>query len=217
METYFKNYESFDEKPYQIELLKVCPNCGVGNNPDTWLVSHATGEVKVFKHRCPLCNKDHLTTQILKQNNFCEIVMSFPKPTIEPLDDIFFEHAPRFSELYTQAQYAETMKLYDIAAIGYRGAIECLIKDYALDFEIDSKDTIEKMNFDNVISRYLKEDELLSNTAHAVRLLGNDYAHWNKVNDIPFETLKYTTEITIKAFLMKFNQKYPPIKPNQKL
>lgn len=142
--------------------------------------------------------------------------MSYPRPAISPLDDLFFEHAPRFAELYTQAQHAEAMKLYDIAAIGYRGAIECLIKDYALDFGLDEKSSIGRMTFDNVIRRYLKDDELLSNTAHAVRLLGNDYAHWIKENDIPFETLKYTTEITIKAFQMKFTQKYPPIKPSRR-
>lgn len=203
-------------KQITIEIPKFCPNCGIGNNPTSVFVSELDiieGRVFALHHRCPSCKQKHMTLQnYAKNSNEATLLLTYPNKVVTNIDPVFLEYAPRFVEFYSEAVEAEKLGLINIAGTGYRSAIECLIKDYALHFELDSKEFLSQPNFsfNNAIDRYIKDDELLKGTLHFIRKVGNDFTHWNKETDIPLETLKNYVEIIIQIFKSKFMMKYLP-------
>lgn len=203
-------------KQITIEIPKTCPNCSIGNNPTTAYITKLDlkdGHVFALHHRCVSCKKKHMTLQhYVSHSNKGILEIVYPNKVVTDIDPIFIEHAPRFVEFYSEAVEAEKLGLINIAGTGYRSAIECLIKDYALHFELDSKEFLSQPNFsfNNAIDKYIKDDELLKGTLHFVRKVGNNFTHWNKETDIPLETLKSYVEIIIQIFKSKFMMKYLP-------
>jgi hypothetical protein len=211
------NYHFSDiGKVLTIQIPNTCPNCGIGNNPTSSLIGSSTtqgGKVYNMLHLCPSCNKNHFTIQkYINLEDKTTMLLVYPNKVIIDIDPVFIKHAPRFVEFYSEAVEAEKMGLVNIAGTGYRSAIECLIKDYALAFELDDKEYLSdpKFSFNNAIDKYLKNDELLKGTVHFIRKVGNGYTHWDKNTSIPITTLKNYVEIIIQVFKAKFMMKYLP-------
>ena len=209
-------YFSAIGKTLTIQIPKTCPLCGIGNNPtsnDAGKLEIQEGYIFTVQHRCPSCKKYHMTNQeYLHQSDKTTMVLVYPNKVAFDLDPLFVEHAPRFVEFYSEAVEAEKMGLENIAGTGYRSAIECLIKDYALDFKLDDKEYLSnpKLSFNNAIDRYVKDDELLNGALHFIREVGNDYTHWDKSSSISLHTMKLYVEIIIQIFKSKFMMKYLP-------
>lgn len=204
--SYYTGSESIE-----IEIPKYCPNCGVGNNPDNTFVA-ATDDCAVYNHFCNPCKKFHYTVQSKRIDDKRTLLLVYPNKTTIDIDSIFINHAPRFVEFYSEAIKAEKLGLVNIAGTGYRSAIECLIKDYALYFELDDKEYLSnpKFSFNNAIDRYIKDDDLLKSGLHFIREVGNNYTHWSKETDISLDVLKNYVEIIIQIFKSKFMLKNLP-------
>ena len=209
-------YFSAISKTLMIQIPQSCPLCGIGNNPTTNEVGRLEiqeGYVFTLHHRCPACKKYHMTNQeYLNQDDKTTMILVYPNKVVIDIDDLFIEHAPRFVEFYSEAVEAEKMGLENIAGTGYRSAIECLIKDYALVFELDDKEYLSdpKLTFNNAIDRYVKNDDLLKGALHFIRTVGNDYTHWNKSTSISLPQLKNYVDIIIQIFKSKFMMKFLP-------
>ena len=203
-------------KTITIQIPKTCPLCGIGNNPtnnEAGKLEIQEGYIITLHHRCPSCKKYHMTIQeYLRQSDETTMVLVYPNKVVTDIDRLFIDHAPRFVEFYSEAIEAEKMGLENIAGTGYRSAIECLIKDYALDFGLDDKEYLSspKLSFNNAIDRYIKDDELLKGALHFIREVGNDYTHWDKNSSISLLTMKHYVEIIIQIFKSKFMMKYLP-------
>lgn len=209
-------YFSAISKTLTIQIPQSCPLCGIGNNPTTNEVGRLEiqeGYVFTLHHRCPACKKYHMTNQeYLNQDDKTTMILVYPNKVVIDIDDLFIEHAPRFVEFYSEAVEAEKMGLENIAGTGYRSAIECLIKDYALAFELDDKEYLSdpKLTFNNAIDRYVKNDDLLKGALHFIRTVGNGYTHWNKSTSISLPQLKNYVDIIIQIFKSKFMMKFLP-------
>lgn len=209
-------YFSTIGKLLTIEIPQTCPLCGIGNNPTTNEVGRLEiqeGYVFTLHHRCPACKKYHMTNQeYLNQDDKTTMVLIYPNKIVSDIDRLFIDHAPRFVEFYSEAIEAEKMGLENIAGTGYRSAIECLIKDYALAFELDTKEYLSdpKLTFNNAIDRYVKNDDLLKGALHFIRIVGNGYTHWNKSTSISLSQLKNYVDIIIQIFKSKFMLKFLP-------
>ena len=209
-------YFSAISKTLTIQIPQSCPLCGIGNNPTTNEVGRLEiqeGYVFTLHHRCPACKKYHMTNQeYLNQDDKTTMILVYPNKVVIDIDDLFIDHAPRFVEFYIEAVEAEKMGLENIAGTGYRSAIECLIKDYALAFELDDKEYLSdpKLTFNNAIDRYVKNDDLLKGALHFIRTVGNDYTHWNKSTSISLPQLKNYVDIIIQIFKSKFMMKFLP-------
>lgn len=203
-------------KTITIQIPKTCPLCGIGNNPtnnEAGKLEIQEGYIITLHHRCPSCKKYHMTNQeYLRQSDETTMALVHPNKVVTDIDRLFIDHAPRFVEFYSEANEAEKMGLENIAGTGYRSAIECLIKDYALDFGLDDKEYLSspKLSFNNAIDRYIKDDELLKGALHFIREVGNDYTHWDKNSSISLLTMKHYVEIIIQIFKSKFMMKYLP-------
>lgn len=209
-------YFSAISKTLTIQIPRSCPLCGIGNNPTTHEVGRLEiqeGYVFTLHHRCPACKKYHMTNQeYLNKDDKTTMILVYPNKVVIDIDDLFIEHAPRFVEFYSEAVEAEKMGLENIAGTGYRSAIECLIKDYALAFELDDKEYLSdpKLTFNNAIDRYVKNDDLLKGALHFIRTVGNGYTHWNKSTSISLPQLKNYVDIIIQIFKSKFMMKFLP-------
>lgn len=201
-----------------IEIPKTCPYCGVGNNPTTSVLGGASrvkneeASLQSFIHHCAPCGRGHITIQkkFDSQQNY-QCLLTHPKMTIADIDPLLLEHAPMFSKFYSESLEAEREQLFNLAAIGLRASIEALVKDFALAFELDTKEDIAKLNFNNAINKYIKDDDLLNGSIHFIRKVGNDFTHWDVQHDIDFATLKNYVEIIVQIFKSRFMMKFRPI------
>lgn len=200
-------------KNITIEIPLLCPMCSVSNNPKNQhlaITPYNGLNIIFFKHQCTACGKLFFTTQILKDKEG-KLQNQYPESKQSQFNELIVEMSPRFVELYNQAESAEKRNHIDLAGMGYRASLEVLIKDYALYFELDTKEEIAKLNLNNAIGKYFKSDESII-AADVVRKLGNDYAHWEKEHDhLPLSTLKTYLEIFVKQIEVKLMLKHPPV------
>ena len=210
------HYFSTVSKTLTIQIPQTCPWCGIGNNPtnnEAGKIEIQEGYIFSMHHRCPACKKYHMTNQeYLRQADKTTMVLVYPNKVVTDIDRLFIDHAPRFVEFYSEAIEAEKSGLENIAGTGYRSAVECLIKDYALAFELDTKEYLSdpKLTFNNAIDRYVKDDDLLKGALHFIRTVGNGYTHWNKSTSISLPELKNYVDIIIQIFKSKFMLKDLP-------
>lgn len=196
-----------------IEIPYLCPICGVSNNPVTSHLNispYEKSSIIFYRHQCSGCSKLFFTTQMVEDRKGT-LINQYPESKKRTFDDLIIQMSPRFVELYNQSESSENKNHIDLAGMGYRASLEVLIKDYALHFQLDSKESIAKLNLNNAIGKYFNGDESII-PADVVRKLGNDYAHWEKEhNDLPLSVLKTYLEIFIKQIEVKLMLKYPPV------
>lgn len=214
---------------YDFLISDLCPNCGVSNNPVTKVESYIDNNderIGFLTHFCNSCRKFHFSIQKLVPDDdgspklFCLYPNGEEKRQFHKLIE---ELSPRFVNVYHQAQMAEQNEAYTIAGMGYRAALEILIKDYALNNLHDDKNKISSMSLNDCIAHYFKGDTenniALFNSADVVRIFGNNFAHWECPEDFSEQEsivhIKTYLDIfisMIKTKLMCFN---PPVKRSQ--
>ena len=80
--------------------------------------------------------------------------------------------------------------------MGYRKALECLIKDYLISFVGESRETIEKMELGNCIHNKI-ENPQIKKLAEKCAWLGNDFSHYVAKHAEGLEALKELVEATV--------------------
>lgn len=194
-----------------------CPHCAV--NTDSSCVhgfsciddpQNEKISLIIFIWRCTVCKKIYVSLHYCddKQTSFVgmlpQIVNSFS-------DNLFEKYSPRFVELYNQALHAESTGDFNLAAVGFRSALEILIKDYAINCLHENPDIISSKTLFNVISEYLDTSELIK-SADVIRILGNDHTHYKK--EYPqhdFSLLKEYMTIFIAQIRAKLLLADPPV------
>ncbi len=102
-----------------------------------------------------------------------------------------------FITIYDQAYYAEQNKLTEICGVGYRKALEFLIKDYAFLNNPDEKEKIEKKLLGSCIEQYVTDNRIKGVAKRAV-WLGNDETHYvRKWEGKTLDDLKKLIELTV--------------------
>lgn len=127
-------------------------------------------------------------------------------------DDVLGELSPRYLTACQQALNAEFRGDLELAAIGYRSALECVVKDYAIKELGKPRDEVVGKSLFAAIGEYLSEQKELLNTADVVRLLGNDYTHYErKYPEYDFDILKQYFNIFTAFLRMKVSAAHPPL------
>ena len=125
--------------------------------------------------------------------------------------EIIESTSPGFIFSYNQALRAEIRGDIELAAIGFRHSLECLVKDYAIKECGADEAKVNKTKLIDAISQYLEEKDLVS-TADVIRILGNDYTHYErKYPQIDFDLLKRYMDIFIKLIETKLLVRHPPV------
>ncbi|TSD56383.1 DUF4145 domain-containing protein [Variovorax sp. KBS0712] len=85
--------------------------------------------------------------------------------------------SPLFAETYAQAEAAEAYGLTQICGLGYRKAVEYLIKDHCIDQHPVDTDKIKAMPLGACIKEFVTDPNVKISAQRAV-WLGNDEAHY---------------------------------------
>lgn len=103
----------------------------------------------------------------------------------------------RFIKIYLQSVEADNMGLDEICGIGFRKAIEFLIKDYAIKNNPNEKREILDTPLGGCINKYVDDTRIKSIVERAV-WLGNDETHYErKWLDKDIKDLKVLIELTL--------------------
>lgn len=87
------------------------------------------------------------------------------------------ELSQSFCEIYNQAFSSEQMELDQITGVGYRKALEFLIKDYLISLHPDKEENIKKKFLGNCIKDDVTDSHIKAVAERAV-WLGNDETHY---------------------------------------
>lgn len=170
-----------------VELATTCPLCHTSLAPLThysFLVEDLADEdnnhVFVLNH-CPNCNEGFISRHTYNSDIDVYILdstapMNFNNATFSANVQ---KLSPSFVNIYNEAAHAESLNLNSICGMGYRKALEFLVKDFAISNTPTSKEEIEKMPLAACIEKYIN-DNRLKTLAKASAWLGNDETHYIK-------------------------------------
>jgi len=175
----------------QFRLPEVCPVCNRGIAPIFRLGCHdSQKEIASATFQCPICAKFFFSVFSAHYNNGYKIdatecvVYTFPDNTA-PKEFSRHIHAisTQFIEIYNQSLSAESRNLSEICGIGYRKALEFLVKDYLISkIAVDDDAAIQAIR-QKFLGRCIKEDitnENIKICAERATWLGNDETHYER-------------------------------------
>ncbi len=85
--------------------------------------------------------------------------------------------SPLFVEIFSQATHAENLGLSQVCGVGYRKALEYLIKDYCIHINPEKREAIQKALLMNCITSFITDANILA-CAKRATWLGNDETHY---------------------------------------
>ena len=185
----------------------------------------AGGLVSVTQYpiECPFCHTNIVPKYVYKENSFLfascpnntcnsyfvlvpnsenRYVNILPNsvPSNKEFSEIITSISQTFSTIYNQAFHAEQAHLDQICGVGYRKALEFLIKDYLISKETDENviENIKNKFLNNCIQENI-QNENIKNVAKRAVWLGNDETHYNRRwADKDVSHLKQLIELTIR-------------------
>ena len=172
----------------------ICPHCHVANNPTesfnqpTKDTDETDSNISVWEcanHNCgklfvALYQLDEGYPKLIRFLNGLPKGPDWPKPIKELKSTAGKENRQsNFIKTYLQSLEAENFGLDELAGMGYRKAIEYLVKDWAIQKDPKNKEDIEKSWLGAVIKKYYDGD--LKDIMERATWLGNDQAHYNKL------------------------------------
>lgn len=102
-----------------------------------------------------------------------------------------------FVKIYNEAHFAEQNQLNQICGVGYRKALEFLIKDYLINLNPKNKENIKKKFLGTCIKEDVN-DLRIKKVAERAVWLGNDETHYVKIwEDKNLEDLKKLIQLTM--------------------
>ena len=105
--------------------------------------------------------------------------------------------SPQFVKIYNQALAAETTQLDEIAGLGYRKALEFLIKDFAIHQYPTEEEQIKAMSLSTCIKNYIDAPNIKTLATRSA-WIGNDEAHYiRKQEDRDINDMKNFIKATV--------------------
>lgn len=178
--SYFNVIDLDNENDYSLNfprLPKECPNCHTKLNTKP-LNCYKSNNLIFQVHFCPECNKIFISE--FKNLSDPMLIKSYPQTVIkETFPQDIIKRSPKFFEIYNQAYQAEQENLLEICGMGYRKALEFLVKDYLISTFPEKEDDIKNSFLGNCIEKYITHPKIKACASRAV-WLANDYSHYIK-------------------------------------
>lgn len=172
-----------------IEMPEICPKCGKRFTPDIILSARnselfqtSSNDISVV-FSCAGCDSLLVAHYPFASSNLFRLASCEPrKPAPRKFDDVVHLISTDFIEIYNQAKAAEDYGLTHIAGMGYRKALEFLVKSYAIAKDPGNEENIKKSMLGACISKYI-DDKYVKQTAKAASWIGNDETHFQRLNE----------------------------------
>lgn len=132
--------------------------------------------------------------------NFAAKELALIEPNIfqkKVFDNCINELSPDFVNIYNQAFAAEHYKLDQISGIGYRKALEFLIKDFLIKHESKDENKVKSTSLGCCIDTMI-DNKQLKTVASRATWLGNDQTHYEqKYTDKDINDLKRLIDLSV--------------------
>lgn len=173
----------------QIDEPNICPLCKHAIKPQTLGIFDFKDEAgNYFASALFLCKHCYQTFVSLysckfsSASSFVTSKLLYTEPNqyvAKVFDERIVDLSPKFKKVYNQALAAETCGLDELSGMGYRKALEFLIKDYLIHENPDEAEIIRKMELGNCIANKVS-NERLKTVASRSAWLGNDQTHYTQ-------------------------------------
>ena len=192
---------------HQLKDPNVCPHCHVTNEPHHAYMVATKGDdgsdqvISVWRCANRECYRHFAVLHEHEKKGWRQtrFLTGLPKGPIWPKPIEELKHGAtiegqeptqsRFIKTYLQSLRAEAFGLDELAGMGYRKAIEFLVKDWAIQQKPEDATKIEDSWLGQVIKDYFHGD--LKDILERATWLGNDQAHYKKVfEDFDINILK---------------------------
>ena len=161
---------------YSDEIGK-CPLCHVGIHSDN-MSSILYKNVLYTIHHCPSCDGVFFCSYEENSKKLYKLHSVLPQQFVaDELPESIKNLSPDFSRIFSQAQKAEENKLTEICGLGYRRALEFLVKDYLCNLYPDHADEIKQQPLGQCIKEGI-EDKRIKVLAERATWIGNDQTHY---------------------------------------
>ncbi len=181
-----RGYETDNLYPIHIEAPDECPHCGKSmfSYPLTTLdIESEVNKSLASVFLCSSCGRFIFTLSYRLETSQYVISSIFPYNQENKLvSESVKTLSPNFVKIYNQAATAEKSGLDEICGMGYRKALEFLIKDFSIYRHPDKKENIEKMPLGNCIDAYC-DNKKIKTLAKASAWLGNDETHYTRKHE----------------------------------
>ncbi len=192
--------ENHSEYIIHVTLPDTCPRCGRDLAPKPLFLGHIPHNKSRINNAavviCPHCNKpvyfDIDSPYSDKSFQQGTIIGCYPSIQIFDLPKGIEKLYPDFYKIYNQTAVSEAKGLSELCGMGYRKALEILVKQYALKTYPNSNEEINNEKLIQTINRI--ENPKIQALAKATAWLGNDQTH------LQVKHPEYTVD-DIKAFI----------------
>lgn len=173
---------------FELKIPSKCPCCNTALSPtflDSFYISNSSsdyGSLFTF-YFCPSCENcfmAHYHVTIMGYGYRSTGALLSLSPCSEDktsFSDKINSLSPNFVEIYHQSEKAENMGLTEICGLGYRKALEFLVKDYAITFNPGDSDTIKRKLLSPCINDHI-DNKRIKSLATASAWIGNDETHY---------------------------------------
>jgi len=178
-------YLSFDDSE-----ISVCPLCKKLITPHALtgcIYNHKNMIYASILYVCGGCSSAFMATFHVEYNSSDslnkyyigkKLVSCAPIKHVESkFEDSIISLSPSFVKIYNQATAAESYALDEIAGLGYRKALEFLIKDFAIHQRPTDEERIKSMPLTNCINSYIDSPQIKTLSTRSA-WIGNDEAHY---------------------------------------
>lgn len=178
---------------YGIEVKQLpleCPYCFQKQIPAMHVTfKREKGDYFIF---CTCMNSNCKSAFIVLYDHLNRLFSKMKQASLKVIEFnvVIKELSQSFCKIYNQAFAAEQMGLDQVCGVGYRKALEFLIKDYLISLNPDKDDKIKNKFLGNCIKDDVS-DTNIKNVAERAVWLGNDETHYvRKWNDKDVSHLK---------------------------
>jgi hypothetical protein len=197
-----------DSRPFSVDRHPdECPYCHHAVNAKFLIAIFIDGGRGIdAAYRCPKHDCSRLFVAIFRRMQSSSVgyaehgtlQRTFPANPVAPsVPDEVVKISPQFVEIFTQASKAEAFGLGEIAGVGYRKALEFLVKDYCVTKSPRKEDDVKKRPLAQVIEAYVDNENIKQCAKRAV-WLGNDETHYVRTwVDKDIRDLKLLIKLTV--------------------
>lgn len=180
-----------------------CPQCHHAIElSDQFFVSlDESRKIVQVVHRCPklACQSVFIANYALDTSSGRYTYQNTAPSKYVPrnFSDIIHKVSLDFCDIYNQSSASESQGLLKICGVGYRKALEFLIKDYLIKQHPDKAEVIKKQFLGKCIEEYVSNTNIKAVSKRAV-WLGNDETHYVRVwEGKDLQDLKGLVDLTV--------------------
>jgi hypothetical protein len=194
---------------YTYEKPNACPHCGITMDAKAFLVyTGNTVALIIFQCTREDCRKVFYATYgISSETKTLVFHYMYPHPQMKDMPDTLLNFSAAFADKCRQAYAAELNGHYELAACGYRNAVEALVKDYAISTGVTEGlpgTELTKKSIDACIKEYLPDIDVTVAT-YFTKEEGNKATHYPPIEGDEFDFSEF--KLYFALFVSTMNTK----------